>query len=67
VRSAGADRWRYVRLKLRIWPGQQAVVETIFRSRLLALLRTRDDAYADWMISVSYRVAEPRPTPEETP
>lgn len=67
VRAAGTAGWRYVRLKLRIWPGQQGVVETILRQRLLALLRARDDAYADWMISVTYRVAEPRPAREETP
>jgi moderate conductance mechanosensitive channel len=66
VRSTGPDGWRYVRLMLRVWPGQQVPMEHIFRQRVLALLRSRDDTYADWMVSVSHRVAEPRPTPEET-
>jgi moderate conductance mechanosensitive channel len=60
VRAAGPGGWRFVRLKFRIWPGQQAVVETAFRQRILAFMRARDEAYADWMIAVSYRVAETR-------
>jgi moderate conductance mechanosensitive channel len=49
--------WRYVRVKFRIWPGQGAFIENVFRQRLLATLRKLDGDYADWMISISYRVA----------
>lgn len=48
--------WRYIRIKLRLWPGQTALIETIFRQRLLAELRALDPGYADWMVSVTYRV-----------
>jgi moderate conductance mechanosensitive channel len=60
VRTAGPDGWSYVRLKFRLWPGQQATVETVFRQRVLAFMRTLDEKYADWMAPVSFRVAEPR-------
>jgi moderate conductance mechanosensitive channel len=55
--SADPGGWRFLRVKLRIWPGQHAFVENALRQRLLAALRGRDPDYADWMISVSYRVA----------
>jgi moderate conductance mechanosensitive channel len=48
--------WRFVRVKFRIWPGQNAYIETALRQRLLATLRRLDPEYADWMITVSYRV-----------
>jgi moderate conductance mechanosensitive channel len=55
--DAGQGEWRFVRLKLRIWPGQGALIEGAFRQRLLATLRTLDPEYADWMVTISYRVA----------
>lgn len=57
VMVAGPGGWQYIRVELRIWPGQQALVETIFRQRILAYMRTLDDRYADWMAHMSYRVA----------
>ena len=56
VRTAEGGGWRYVRLKLRLWPGQQPLVETVFRQRVLALMKARDEKYADWMVAVTYRV-----------
>ncbi len=50
-----ASGFRYLRTKLRLWPGQQAAVETSFRQRALHALRSLDPSYADWMITVSYR------------
>ncbi|MFW6330172.1 MAG: mechanosensitive ion channel family protein [Gemmatimonadota bacterium] len=47
--------WRYLRVKLRLWPGQQPLVETVFRQRVLAHMKTLDEKYADWMAPVSYR------------
>jgi moderate conductance mechanosensitive channel len=60
LRTAGPGGWRYIRIKFRIWPGQQALVETVFRQRVVAFMRSIDEKYADWMAPVSYRVAEPR-------
>ena len=48
--------WRFVRLKLRLWPGQQALVETTLRQRIVAHMKTVDEKYADWMVPVTYRV-----------
>lgn len=56
VREAGEDAWRYVRLKIRLWPGQQPLVETVFRQRVIAHMKTLDEKYADWMVPVTYRV-----------
>lgn len=47
--------FRYLRTKLRLWPGQQVVVETAFRQRVLHALRALDPSYADWMVTVTYR------------
>jgi moderate conductance mechanosensitive channel len=56
-RTAGPDGWRYIRIKFRMWPGQQGLVETVFRPRVVAFMRTIDEKYADWMAPVSFRVA----------
>ena len=55
VRTA-AEGWRYLRVRFRLWPGQGAAVENVFRQRVLAELKKRDDAYQDWMAAVTYRV-----------
>jgi moderate conductance mechanosensitive channel len=48
--------WRFGRVKLRIWPGQGGFIETALRQRMLAALRRLDPDYADWMLTISYRV-----------
>lgn len=57
VRRADPGGWRYLRAALRLWPGQQAPVESALRGRLLGALRDRAPDYADWMISVTNRVS----------
>ncbi|CAN5797743.1 hypothetical protein BH23GEM9_BH23GEM9_16160 [soil metagenome] len=54
--TADPDGWRFLRLKLRIWPGQNAFIENAMRQRLLATLRSLDPDYADWMLTITYRV-----------
>ena len=49
--------WRYIRLKLRVWPGQQALVETVLKQRIVARMKAVDEKYADWMVPVTYRVS----------
>jgi small conductance mechanosensitive channel len=39
-----------------IWPGQGALIETSFRSRVVAELKALDPAYADWCVPIFYRV-----------
>lgn len=48
--------WRFLRLRFRVWPGQGALVENIFRQRVLAAMRELDPEYPEWMVSVTYRV-----------
>lgn len=55
VQDVQEGGWRFVRLKLRIWPGQQALIETAFRQRVVAWMKTRDESYADWMVTVTLR------------
>ncbi len=56
IRETEPDGWRYIRIKLRLWPGQQPLVETVFRQRVIAHLKTLDEKYAEWMVPVTYRV-----------
>ncbi|NIQ53630.1 MAG: mechanosensitive ion channel, partial [Gammaproteobacteria bacterium] len=56
VQRADPGGWRYVRIRLRLWPGQQALVESAFRQRILAFMKGVDEGYADWMVTVTYRV-----------
>jgi small conductance mechanosensitive channel len=53
--EAGPGGWRYVRVKLRLWPGQGALLDTTLRQRLLAALREFDPACQEWMITIAYR------------
>jgi moderate conductance mechanosensitive channel len=55
--DAAPGDWRFIRVKFRLWPGQGAFVESAFRQRVLAALRRIDGDYADWMITISYRIA----------
>lgn len=64
VRAAEPGGWSYLRLKIRIWPGQGALVETTLRQRMLAALRLLSPEYADWMVAVTYR-AETASVPPE--
>lgn len=59
-REVGSGGWRYVRVKLRLWPGQGALVETALRQRLLARMKELDPAYADYMVTVAYRAGGSR-------
>lgn len=62
VTDAGAGLWRYARVKLRLWPGQGALVESALRPRVTARLKELDPTYADWMVVVTYRTEAVRRT-----
>lgn len=55
VRRSEPGGWSYIRVKLHIWPGQGALLETSLRQRLIAALRSLSPEYADWMVTVTYR------------
>lgn len=53
--ESGKESWKYLRVKFRIWPGQNHIVETTFKQRMLAEIRKMNSTYADWMITVVYK------------
>lgn len=54
--AAEGGAWRYLRLRFRVWPGQGALVENVFRQRILAQMKEFDPTYTEWMVTVTYRV-----------
>jgi len=56
VKEAKGGNWRYLRVKFRLWPGQSAIIETTFKQRVIDFMKKLYPAYADWMITISYRV-----------
>lgn len=53
--ESGKESWKYFRVKFRIWPGQNHIVETTFKQRMLVELRKINGSYSDWMITVIYK------------
>lgn len=47
---------QYLRIKFRVWPGRNGVVETVFRQRLVPALRLLDPDFADWMVTVNLEI-----------
>jgi small-conductance mechanosensitive channel len=56
IQTAEPGGWNYVRVRFRLWPGQGALIESTFRQRMLAAMRTLDPNFPEWMITVVYRV-----------
>jgi moderate conductance mechanosensitive channel len=54
--TAEPGGWQFLRVRFRIWPGQGAVVENVFRQRVVTALKEIDPGYADWMVTVIYRM-----------
>ena len=49
-----------------IWPGQGGLIETIFRPRVLAQMKTIDATYADWGVPVFYRAMKSERHPKSS-
>ena len=60
IESPENDAWKYLRVEFKIWPDQGSLIETTFRQRLAAAMKTFDTNYADWMVTVTYRTIEKR-------
>jgi small conductance mechanosensitive channel len=56
VKEAKGGNWRYLRVKFRLWPGQSAIIETTFKQRVIDFMKKLYPNYADWMITIAYRV-----------
>jgi len=53
--TTGAN-WLYLRIKFRLWPGQGQLIENTFKQRVIAAMKELYPKYADWMVTVTYRV-----------
>jgi small-conductance mechanosensitive channel len=53
--QATPGNWNYLRVRFVIWPGQNAIIETTFRSQMVNAMKTFDSTYADWQVVVTYR------------
>lgn len=56
LKETKGGNWRYLRIKFRLWPGQGALIENTFRQRVVAMMKELYPQYADWMVTVTYRV-----------
>lgn len=56
IKETKDGNWRYLRLKFRIWPGQNVLIETSFKQRVTLFMKQLYLDYADWMITVTYKV-----------
>jgi len=55
IEVANPAGWNFLRVKFTIWPGQGSLVETNFRQQMANALKVIDPAYADWMVTITYR------------
>ncbi len=56
VKEAKDGQWRYLRMKIKLWPGQMKIIEETFEARVVQLLKKSYPDYAAWMITVTYNV-----------
>jgi small conductance mechanosensitive channel len=56
IREAKGGKWRYLRVKFRLWPGQGGLVEGTLKQRIITAMKKLYPDYADWMVTVTYRV-----------
>ena len=56
IKEIQDGNWRFLRVKFRLWPGQGALIETSFKQRIILLMKQHYQEYADWMITVTYKV-----------
>jgi small conductance mechanosensitive channel len=47
--------WNYMRVRFRIWPGQNSIINDTFVQQTAAAMKTFDPNYATWQIVVTYR------------
>ena len=56
IKNAADGQWRYLRIKIKLWPGQMNLIEVTFKERAAQILKTFDPEYPAWMITVTYKV-----------
>jgi len=55
IETAQGGGWSYLRVHLKIWPGQGSLIETTFRQQMVSAMKALDPQYADWQVAVTYR------------
>jgi len=50
--------WKYIRIKFTLWPGQEALIEGVFKQRVISIMKNYSPDYTDWMVVVSYSAQE---------
>jgi moderate conductance mechanosensitive channel len=53
--EATPGNWNYMRVRFRIWPGQNSIIENVFVQQTAAAMKTFDPNYATWQIVTTYR------------
>lgn len=53
--QATPGNWNYLRVQFKVWPGQNAILETTFRSQMVNAMKAFDPGYSDWQVVVTYR------------
>jgi small-conductance mechanosensitive channel len=56
IKAVKDGQWRYLRIKVKVWPGQIKIIEETFKERVVQLLKKSYADYASWMITVTYKV-----------
>jgi moderate conductance mechanosensitive channel len=55
IETVDTGGWNFLRVRFKVWPGQGALIETVFRPRAVAAMKEFDPNYTDWMVNVTYR------------
>jgi len=42
--------WRYLRIKMTLWPGQEGLIEKTFKPRVIEAMKQQSPDFADWMV-----------------
>lgn len=58
IKPAVAGASEFIRIEFKIWPGQNALIETTFRQRVIDGLKQLDASYADCTVVVTYRASD---------
>jgi small-conductance mechanosensitive channel len=56
IKDVKEGAWRYLRIKIKLWPGQTQIIEQTFKERVIHLLKKFNEEYASWMITVTYKI-----------
>jgi small-conductance mechanosensitive channel len=56
IKDVEYGQWRYLRIKVKLWPGQIKIIEETFKERVVQVLKKSYADYASWMITVTYKV-----------